>query len=461
VTTNKSSFADGLVEAVLDTFPDGLCLLTPTGIVIKSNQVAARLFGVDVEELTGRPLDRVAALRSVGCRFVSEAVASGALASTVAELPEGRRVMLSARPILSSSGEPLHVVLVVRDVSSMSRLVARVHEAAPTQAHALSDIRRGMRHESGESWVAVSAAMQAVHARALECADTSSPVLILGETGTGKNLIARLIHERSKRKTGPVQEVNCGAFPDTLIEAELFGYARGAFTGADTRGKPGMLGFADGGTLVLDEIGELPLPLQVKLLRFLDVGEIWPVGGSRPRVLDVRIIAATNTDLKSAIDAGRFRSDLFYRLNVLTIHVPPLREHPEDVPALVDMMVATLERRLGRRRRLSPEALTMLAAYPFPGNVRELWNIAERLVITTKRELVDVNDLPPEVREAAGPSLRAEPLGRSLKDVLRRVEASLVREALARYGTQSRAAKSLGVGQATIARKAKEYRLGA
>ena len=460
MTTNRSPSGDGLIEAMIETFADGLCLLTTTGIVVKSNQVAARFLGIDVAELVGRSLDQVPALRSIGPGFVSEVVASGAMASTVAELPGGRRVLLSARPISSGSGEPLHVVLVVRDVSSMSRLVARVHETSPMHAAPWSDMRQGVRNESGAAWVAVSTVMQAVHARALECAETNSPVLILGETGTGKNLIARLIHERSKRNTGPIQEVNCGAFPETLIEAELFGYARGAFTGADTRGKPGMLGVAEGGTLVLDEIGDLPLPLQVKLLRFLDVGEIWPIGASRPRMLDVRIIAATNTDLKSAIDAGRFRSDLFYRLNVLCIHVPPLRDHPDDIPALIDMMLTTLERRLGRRRRLSPEALTTLAAYPFPGNVRELWNIIERLVITTKRELVDVADLPPEMREASGASLRGQPPGRSLRDVLRHVEASLVREALARYGTQSLAAKHLGVGQATIARKAKEYRLG-
>ncbi|HEY3068120.1 MAG TPA: sigma 54-interacting transcriptional regulator [Methylomirabilota bacterium] len=445
---------------MLDTFPDGLCLLTPTGIVLKSNQIAARFFGLDPHELTGRPLDAVAALPSVGPGFIPEVVASGAVASMVAELHEGRRVLMSARPIFSRSGEPLHVVLVLRDVSSMSRLVARVHETAPTQANAWSDMRHGVGSEFGASWVAASGVMKAVYARAVECAETNSPVLVLGETGTGKNLIARLIHARSKRNAGPFHEVNCGAFPETLIEAELFGYTRGAFTGADTRGKPGMLGVAHGGTLVLDEIAELPVALQVKLLRFLDVGEIWPIGASRARQLDVRIIAATNTNLNCAMDAGRFRSDLFYRLNVLTIHMPPLREHPEDLPALVDMMVATLEHRLGRRRRFSPEALTALAAYSFPGNVRELWNIVERVVITTKRPVVEADDLPPEITEAVGASLRAEPIGKSLKEVLRRVEASLVRDALARYGTQSRAAKHLGVGQATIARKAKEYRLG-
>ena len=448
------------MDAMLETFPDGLCVLTPTGIVVKCNRVAARFLGVDVAELTGLPLERVTALESVGSRFVLEVLASDGTATMVAEFPEGRRVLLSARPILSRSGQPSHIVLVLRDVSNMSRLVARVHESTPMPAEAWSDVRHGMQSESAASWVGVSAVMQAVHARALQCAETSSPVLILGETGTGKNLIARLIHERSKRNKGPIQEVNCGAFPDTLIEAELFGYARGAFTGADTRGKPGMLGVAHGGTLVLDEIGELPVPLQVKLLRFLDVGEIWPVGASRPRLLDVRIIAATNTNLKSAIEAGHFRSDLFYRLNVLTIDVPSLREHPEDIPALVDMMLATLEHRLGRRRRLSREALTTLAAYAFPGNVRELWNVVERLVITTKREVVEVDDLPPEITEAPGTLGRGERPGGTLREVLRRVEASLVREALARYGTQSRAAKHLGVGQATIARKAKEYHLG-
>ena len=454
------SSAESLVDAVLDTFPDGLCLLTPTRIVVKSNQMAARFLGVDAAALTGQSLDSVTALRSVDPDFLSNVTAGGAMATTtVMEMPDGRRVMLSARPILSPSGEPLHIVLVLRDVGTLSRLVAQVSDTVPTQSHGWSDVRQGMNDDAGSSWVAVSPTIQAIHARAVECAETDSPVLILGETGTGKNHIARLIHEQSKRSRKPLQVINCGAFPDTLIEAELFGYARGAFTGADWRGKPGMLAVADGGTLVLDEIGDLPLPLQVKLLRFLDVGEIWPIGASRPRRLDVRIIGATNTDLKAAIEAGRFRADLFYRLNVLTIHLPPLREHPDDVPGLVDMMVTMLERRLGRRRRVSPHALATLAAYRFPGNVRELWNIVERLVITTKREVVEVHDLPPEVRDHSGAAMHGAVVGKSLKDAVRRVEASLVREALARYGTQSLAAKHLGVGQATIARKAKEYRL--
>jgi transcriptional regulator with PAS, ATPase and Fis domain len=455
------SSADGLVETVLDTYTEGLCVLTPAGIVLKSNKMAARFLGVDTTALTGQSIDQLTALQSVDPDFLSNVFAGGATTTTVVELPDGGRVMLSARPILAPSGEPLHVVLVLRDVRNLSRLVAQVSDMAPpTQLHAWSDVRAGMHNESGSSWVAVSPTMQAIHARALECAETDSPVLILGETGTGKNHIARLIHDRSKRSRKPFQVVNCGTFPDTLIEAELFGYARGAFTGADWRGKPGMLAVAEGGTLVLDEVGDLPLPLQVKLLRFLDAGEIWPIGASRPRRLDVRIIAATNIDLKSAIEAGRFRSDLFYRLNVLTIHLPPLREHPDEVPGLVDMMLAMLERRLGRRRRIAPQALTTLAAYRFPGNVRELWNIVERLVITVKREIVEVDDLPPEVREGADAVGHGAVVGKSMKDVLRRVEASLVRDALARYGTQSLAAKHLGVAQATIARKAKEYGLG-
>ena len=307
--------------------------------------------------------------------------------------------------------------------------------------------------------IAESPALRAVKAKALDFAGVDSPVLVVGETGTGKNVIARLIHRASKRRAEPLREVNCGAIPAGLIESELFGYARGAFTGADSRGKIGLVELAHNGTLLLDEIGDLPHPLQVKLLSFLEAGEIWPVGASKPRQVDVRIIAATNADLAGMVSEGGFRKDLFYRLNVLVIHVPPLRERPEDIPPLVELMLRTLHAKLGKRVQLTSDALAMLVRYPFPGNVRELRNLVERLVVCARVETVDVPDLPLDVVEAAV-SAGVPASAASLKDLIKKLEAGIVRDALARYGTQSKAAKHLGVGQATIARKARLYDIG-
>ncbi|HEV8585539.1 MAG TPA: sigma 54-interacting transcriptional regulator, partial [Methylomirabilota bacterium] len=264
-----------------------------------------------------------------------------------------------------------------------------------------------------------------------------------------------LIHEASARRGGPFLEVNCGAIPDGLVEAELFGYARGAFTGADARGKAGLVELAESGTLLLDEIGDLPPALQVKLLRFLEGGEIRAVGALRGRRPDVRILAATNHDLAAMVARGAFRADLYYRLNVLTIHLPPLRDHADDVPALVALMLARLEPRLGRRLRVTPAALERLQRYAFPGNVRELGNLIDRLAVTTLADTIDVGDLPPEV---AAPAPAETAPGR-LRDAVHRVEASLLRDALERYGTQELAARHLGVGQATVARKVRRYGL--
>ena len=238
------------------------------------------------------------------------------------------------------------------------------------------------------------------------------------------------------------------------MESELFGYARGAFTGADAKGRTGLVELANEGTLLLDEIGDMPLLLQVKLLQFVEAGEVWPVGASKPKRVNVRVIAATNADLTDMVAQGAFRRDLFYRLNVLVLQVPPLREHPEDVPALAEMMVDTLQSRTGKRLKLAPDTLELLARYSFPGNIRELWNIVERLAVSCRSGVVGVSDLPTEITQAAlSKGVPENPT--NLRQVLRKVEAGIVREALLRYGSQTKAAKHLGVGQATIARKAR------
>ncbi len=242
------------------------------------------------------------------------------------------------------------------------------------------------------------------------------------------------------------------------MEAELFGYAKGAFTGADSKGKVGLVELAHRGTLLLNEIGDLPLGLQVKLLRFLEDGEVWAVGAVKPKRPDVRIIASTNRDLPAMIEAGTFRGDLFYRLNVLTLEIPPLRAHAEDIPRLVEVTLARLERKVKRRRAITAAALDALSRYAFPGNVRELVNLVERLMVTSTTETIDVADLPRALASLAGeqaPTSTATPA--TLRKALQKVESQLLRDALVRFKTQALAAKHLGVTQSTVARKAKQY----
>ncbi|NPA39755.1 MAG: GAF domain-containing protein [Thermodesulfobacteria bacterium] len=220
-----------------------------------------------------------------------------------------------------------------------------------------------------------------------QVAPTKATVLLLGESGTGKTLTARLIHELSPRRNKPFVKVNCASLPENLLEAELFGYERGAFTGA-IRSKPGWLEIAHGGTVFLDEIGELPLSLQSKLLRFIQEKELERLGSTRTKKVDVRIIAATNQDLEKLVREGRFREDLFYRLSVFPIYIPPLRERKEDIPGLVSFFLKRLEKEYGRKLVITPEALEILTEYPWPGNVRELENVLERLFIVSENRVV-------------------------------------------------------------------------
>jgi transcriptional regulator with PAS, ATPase and Fis domain len=443
-----------VLEVLVDAAADGLALLSLGGQFVRVNEALTQLLGVPREGLLGRFISDEAIGLGMEVSSILDALSSDTALSRMLDLPGGRTVMATLRVYRDVAAQPQHLVLATRDMTAIGRLVGRVQTGGPAPASEAqwSRMRRG---EVGiDRIVTESSAMRAVAEKALQFAQVDSPVLIVGETGTGKSLFARIIHQASPRGAGPLREVNCGAIPAGLMETELFGYARGAFTGADAKGKTGLIELASNGTLLLDEVGDLPLLLQVKLLQFLEAGEVWPVGGAKPKRVNVRVIAATNADLTDMVGQGTFRRDLFYRLNVLVLQVPPLREHPEDVEPLVEMMAGSLERRLGKRVRFAPDALDVLKRYPFPGNIRELWNIVERVAVLCRSGLVGAGDLPPEVIEAAS-SGEARSGPTNLRQLLRKVEAGIVRDALQRYGSQSKAAKHLGVGQATIARKAR------
>ena len=326
--------------------------------------------------------------------------------------------------------------------------------------------------------VGTSAPMQAVYNVIEKVAHTPSTVLITGESGTGKELIAKALHEQSPRHDEPLIKVNCAAIPDTLMESELFGYEKGAFTGA-TSSKPGRFELADKGTLFLDEIGEIPIEMQVKLLRALQEGEFERVGGIRTIKVEVRLVAATNRDLVAEIERGRFREDLYYRLNVVPIHVPPLRARTDDVPDLVQHIMEKFRSRLGKDvTEVAPEALECLKRYGWPGNVRELENVLERTILFCPGGTIGPGDLPEDVICAglpAGITPSAEPLDggdgetlppgeASLKEIVRaeteRVERNLILAALKETGGNvTHAAKRLKISRKSLQNKMKELGL--
>ena len=287
-------------------------------------------------------------------------------------------------------------------------------------------------------------------------APTDATVLVQGESGTGKEVIAKAIHHASGRARGPFVAINCGALPESLLESEIFGHVKGAFTGA-SGSKKGLFEEAHDGTLLLDEIGEMAPSLQVKLLRALQSGEIRPVGSTQAITVDVRVVAATNRDLEQLIRQGGFREDLFYRLNVISVALPPLRERREDIPLLAAHFLDRSGRRLGRRARLSPAAVDRLLRYPWPGNVRELENAIERSAILAPQEVIEPDDLPPHV--TGGVALGPAPLLEG-EQTLAEAERAHIIQTLERCAwNHSRAAESLGIGRTTLWRKLKEYQI--
>jgi Nif-specific regulatory protein len=313
-----------------------------------------------------------------------------------------------------------------------------------------------------EGIIGESAAMRAVFASMQKVIDTRVTVLIEGETGTGKERVASAIHYQSRRKDKLFVAQNCAAMPETLLESELFGHKRGAFTGADAD-KKGLFELADGGTLFLDEIGEMPLALQSKLLRVLQEGEVRPLGASTTRTVDVRIVAATNRKLEEEVKAGRFRQDLYYRLQVFPLRLPPLRERRDDIPLLARHFLDRYAREMGKSvAGFSQQALELLMSYSWPGNVRELENEVQRLVIQLDPgSYVMPHDLSPRVRNVEGVLDKIRPPRGTLKDMIEHIEKWLLIEALREHGgNKSATAKTLGITREGLHKKLKGYGIG-
>ena len=393
--------------------------------------------------------------------------------------PEIPVIMITAHGTVDTAVEALKVGAYdfVTKPFEKSELRNVVSKAARTRELSEGDVGGG--GGAGADIIGQSEPMRGVYDVIAKVADTPSTVLITGESGTGKELIARALHERSSRHERPFVRVNCAAIPSELIESELFGYEKGAFTGAVTS-KPGRFELAHEGTLFLDEIGEIPNAMQVKLLRVLQEQEFERVGGIKTIDVDVRLVTATNRDLLKDIGDGRFREDLFYRLNVVQIHLPPLRERTEDIPLLVDHFVARFNDRLQKRiAGVNPNALELLRRYPWRGNIRELENVIERCMLFAEGTHIDLVDLPAAVREGegAGPHREGsgsdltleEPLASRLeeaglkatvRDVTARVERQLIVKALAQTsGNVTQAARLLKISRKSLQTKMKDLSL--
>jgi len=341
-----------------------------------------------------------------------------------------------------------------------ARLLILVEKALEKQRMGMENLHLRQQlqiRETFEYIVGKSPAMRRVYESVEQVADTNATVLLQGESGTGKELIARAIHQRSSRRAQAFVAINCGALPETLLESELFGYEKGAFTGA-TSAKKGRFELADGGTLFLDEIGEMSPRNQVSLLRVLETREFRRLGGTQLIKVDLRVIAASNKDLEQRVREGSFREDLYYRLNVMPIYLPPLRERQEDISLLIEAFMRELARVYGKEEKeIAPETMKLLLRYRWPGNVRELRNVVERLIITVREQRILPDHLPAEIQESA----RSErtitlPLGRPIRELEREIIRRTLQEVI---GHREQAAKLLGISPRALYYKMKQFKI--
>jgi PAS domain S-box-containing protein len=449
-------------DVIIDSSSDGLFVCDGSGRILRVNPASQRINNATAEQLVGRAyLDAAEEGLVILPSAALEAVKSRNVVSLLQENRFGRKLISTATPVFDDAGELIRVVVSERDITETDRLQRQLEEQ-----QAIGDHFRHQVQELQEEFlashpvIAKSPCMVKALKQALKVSEVDSTVLILGESGVGKGLVADLIHSNSRRSEKPVIKINCGAIPETLIEAELFGYEKGAFTGA-VGSKPGHLELADGGTLFLDEIAELPLASQVKLLRFMEDGVVTRLGGTQSRKVDVRLLAATNRDLDQLVASGLFRTDLFYRLSVVPLHVPALRERRECLIALIRSYIDHFAERSNVSKRLSAAALDVLIHYHYPGNVRELMNICERLVVMSDTEVLDVGDLPQDVVAGAEAGVCLVdsnwPEGMNMTQILESVEKRVLSEASKRYRKQQDVAEALGMSQPTVARKLQKY----
>ena len=373
------------------------------------------------------------------------------------KLISGNEIFLTGNPISDRHNQVARILVNVRDVTELKSLENQIKRMSALCKE--TGVPLGAKAEAFQGIVVESPAMRRLLDLVLRVSRVDSTVLLQGESGVGKDVFARLIHRLSERRERPFLSVNCGAIPEALLESEFFGYEKGAFTSADRNGKTGLFETANGGILFLDEVGELPLNLQVKLLKVLQDRRCRRVGGVGDIALDLRILAASNRDLSQMVAEGRFRSDLFYRLHVVPIDIPPLRERREDILPLALLFLTHFNSKYHVSRTLGHELMSVLESYDWPGNVRELQNLVERLVVTADTDVLAVRHLPESI---SGSIERKRPFSTpggtlDLKVGREMVEREMIQRALAQAGTTRRAAKLLGVDHSTVVRKAKRY----
>lgn len=456
------------VQALLESCFDEIFITDERGTVLAVSPTCERFYGVQPTEITGRSvreLERKGVFSPSATLLVMQTKQREIVLQRTAT---GRRLLVTATPVSGPSGEVIRIVSVARDVTELTVLraeLAETRELLLRYQQELAMLRsRGL--PPGETPVAASAVTRSVFAEALKAAEVDCNVLLLGESGTGKDFVARYIHSNSHRKVQPFVSVNCAAIPEPMAESELFGYEPGAFTGSKTGGKQGFVEAANGGTLFLDEVAELTPSAQAKLLRAVETKQFYRLGGTKPIDVNVRIIAATNVDIESAVRHGDFRRDLYFRLAVLEISIPPLREHPEDIFPHAQRVLERVAATYGLRKVLSEKACQALLSYPWPGNVRELENAIESATIMSSGPALELEDFPRRIRDwfSTHVGVNAGRVSISgiipLREAVNELERQLLLMAKQQHSSTRAIARVLGLDQSTVVRKLRRLQAG-
>jgi TyrR family helix-turn-helix protein/PAS domain S-box-containing protein len=458
------------MDAIFKGTSDGLWVQDSDGKIININTVSEMINGIKARDVIGKSVYELVDEGIFEGVVTPEILRTRRQFSTISYIKKTqKKVLVTGTPILDERGNVSLIVSNERDLTHWNAVKEDLERSRRVAEKYKDEFEQLSLLKSGQSEiVAESKEMKQVLRIGMKLARMgASNILIQGESGTGKGLLAKFIHDSGQRKTKPFIQINCAALPESLLEAELFGYEKGAFTGAREQGKIGLFELAHEGTLFLDEIGDLPLSVQAKLLKYLDDQEILPLGGIQRKKVNCTITAATNQDLDRLTKEKRFRQDLFFRLNTFRIHIPPLRQRPGDIIRMTEYFVDRFNREYQLKRRVSPEALLKLQAHSFPGNVRELQNIIKNAVVLSEKDVLEdvfegtVGADAPQTnagRIKAGPAMQY-PM--RLQDRVENMEKEILADALARFKSTRKMARNLGTSQSSIMRKLKKYTLSA
>lgn len=461
-TSLPTDILHAYLSDLLDSFGEAIAISDCYGNMIYVNSKHSELTGIAPQDILGKKAMDMVEQGAFDVVLNPEIVKTGQPATRMQNLADGRKLILEGNPIFDELGHVVLVITFIRDITK----IAELNEQVAAQKELLEAFRKlqgggGTPHEKFPRMIS-SRAMKKLYAQISILGDTDVTVLIQGETGAGKDVFAHRLHEASNRVNRPFIKTDCSSIPENLIETELFGYTPGAFSGASKQGKVGLIEAASSGTLFLDEIAELPLSMQAKLLRVLQDREVVRVGSTTPRKVDVRVVAATNKNLEQEVAEGHFRSDLYYRLKVAVVTIPPLRERKADILPMARGFLRFYSQKYKRDVVLAPDAEEALLAYSWPGNVRELENLILGCMITCEKRMINAKDLPilknvgeEEARNGLLENLEVE--GKTLKQILDEVEQKVIMDGMARLGNMSALARTLGVDRTTIFRKMRKY----